>query len=106
MPNNINITDMSQDPTGQSRPGTLQDRPCAAVPDIVDEKHTYRQILKSSALIGGSSLISVVIGIVRTKAFALLLGPTGVGLMGLYGLTCTFFLIRSSRKCGSIQINR
>lgn len=86
MPNNINITDMSQDPTGQSRPGTLQDRPYAAVSAIVDEKHTYRQILKSSALIGGSSLLSVAIGIVRTKAFALLLGPTGVGLMGLYGL--------------------
>ncbi len=48
------------------------------------EKHTYGQILKSSALIGGSSVINIAIGIVRTKAMAMLLGPSGVGLMGLY----------------------
>jgi PST family polysaccharide transporter len=49
------------------------------------EKHTYGQILKSSALIGGSSVLNIAIGIVRTKAMAMLLGPSGVGLMGLYG---------------------
>ena len=47
-------------------------------------KHTYGQILKSSALIGGSSVINIGIGIIRTKAMAILLGPSGVGLMGLY----------------------
>jgi PST family polysaccharide transporter len=49
------------------------------------EKHTYAQILKSSALIGGSSIVNIAIGIVRTKAMALLLGPAGFGLMGVYG---------------------
>jgi antigen flippase len=49
------------------------------------EKHTYGQILKSSALIGGSSLLNIAIGVVRTKAMAMMLGPSGVGLMGLYG---------------------
>ena len=48
-------------------------------------KHTYGQILKSSAMIGGSSVVDVGIGIIRTKAMALLLGPSGMGLMGLYG---------------------
>ena len=48
-------------------------------------KHTYGQILKSSALIGGSSLVTIAIGIIRTKAMAVLLGPAGVGLLGLYG---------------------
>lgn len=48
------------------------------------DKHTYSQILKSSAIIGGSSVINIGIRIVRTKAMALLLGPSGVGLMGLY----------------------
>ena len=48
-------------------------------------KHTYGQILKSSALIGGSSVVSIAIGIIRTKAMAVLLGPAGVGLLGLYG---------------------
>jgi enterobacterial common antigen flippase len=49
------------------------------------QKHTYGQILKSSALIGGSSVINIGIGIIRTKAMAVLLGPAGFGLMGLYG---------------------
>jgi PST family polysaccharide transporter len=36
-------------------------------------------------LIGGSSVLNIAIGIVRTKAMAMLLGPSGVGLLGLYG---------------------
>ncbi len=41
------------------------------------EKHSYGQILKSSVLIGGSSAVNIGIGIVRTKAIAVLLGPAG-----------------------------
>jgi antigen flippase len=47
-------------------------------------KHSHAQILKSTALIGGSSIVNIAFGIVRTKAMAVLLGPSGVGLMGLY----------------------
>jgi len=56
-----------------------------AVEAVTAEKGTYGQILKSSALVGGSSVINIAIGIVRTKAMALLLGPAGYGLFGLYG---------------------
>ena len=49
------------------------------------EKDSYGQILKSSALIGGSSMVNIAIGIIRTKAMAVLLGPDGFGLMGVYG---------------------
>ncbi len=45
---------------------------------------SYGQILKSSALIGGSSALNMAFGIVRTKAMALLLGPAGVGVLGVY----------------------
>jgi PST family polysaccharide transporter len=48
------------------------------------DRASYRQILKSTALIGGASVINLAIGIVRTKAMALLLGPAGMGVMGLY----------------------
>jgi PST family polysaccharide transporter len=51
----------------------------------MSEKHSYGEILKSSALIGASSVFTIAIGIVRTKAMAVMLGPTGFGLMGLYG---------------------
>lgn len=48
------------------------------------EQKSYRQILESSALIGGASIISIVLRALRAKAIALLLGPAGVGLLGLY----------------------
>lgn len=53
-------------------------------PDRSRGKHTYAQILKSSALVGGSSVLSVAVNVVRAKAMALLLGPAGVGLVGLF----------------------
>lgn len=45
----------------------------------------FRSVLKSSSLIGGASVINILIGMVRTKFVAVLLGPTGVGLLGMYG---------------------
>jgi PST family polysaccharide transporter len=62
------------------------------------EKNTYGSILKSSALIGGSSLINVGISIVRAKAMALLLGPGGVGLLGL--LNSVMDLARTTASLG------
>lgn len=50
----------------------------------VCRRHTYGQILKSSALIGGSSVLRIGFSIVRNKAMALMLGPGGIGLLGLY----------------------
>lgn len=47
-------------------------------------ERTYGQILKSSIMVGGSSAANILIGIVRAKAMAILLGPAGVGLTGLY----------------------
>jgi PST family polysaccharide transporter len=62
---------------------STQDMP-QTVEVATSEKHTYGQILKSSVLIGGSSVVNIAIGIVRTKAMAVLLGPAGFGLMGVY----------------------
>lgn len=44
---------------------------------------SYGQILKSSAVIGGSSAVTLVLGMVRAKAIALLLGTGGYGLWGI-----------------------
>lgn len=55
----------------------------AAEQPKADEK-SYVQILKSTALVGGSSVVNIAMGIVRTKAMAILLGPAGFGLFGLY----------------------
>ena len=44
---------------------------------------SYRQILRSSSIIGGASAINIIVGLLRMKAVAVLLGPAGVGLIGL-----------------------
>ena len=48
------------------------------------KNHSYGQILKSSSIIGGAQGINYLIAMVRTKVVAVLLGPSGVGLVGLY----------------------
>lgn len=45
---------------------------------------SYRQILRSSSIIGGAQAINYLVGLLRVKMVAVLLGPTGVGLIGLY----------------------
>ncbi len=50
----------------------------------VSPNDSRRGALKSTSIIGGSTVISLAIRIVRTKVLALLLGPSGVGLEGLY----------------------
>ena len=49
-----------------------------------DGGNSYRQILRSTSIIGGASVINILIGLVRIKVAAVLLGPTGVGLIGLF----------------------
>jgi len=45
---------------------------------------TYAATLRSSSIIGGAQVINMAIGLVRTKAVAVLIGPTGVGLLGIF----------------------
>jgi PST family polysaccharide transporter len=56
----------------------------AETAESTESAHGYRQILRSSALVGGASAFNVAAGVVRGKAVALLLGPAGLGLLGLY----------------------
>lgn len=45
---------------------------------------SYRASLRSSSIIGGSQIFTVLSSIVKMKVAALALGPAGVGLVGLY----------------------
>jgi PST family polysaccharide transporter len=56
----------------------------ATVPVDDASRKSYGQILKSSALIGGSTLLNVFFSILRTKAMAILLGASGIGLIRTY----------------------
>lgn len=43
----------------------------------------FSRILRSSALMGGASVVAMVTGLLRGKLVAVVLGPAGVGMMGL-----------------------
>ena len=45
---------------------------------------SYSQILKSTSIFGGSQVITIIIGIIRTKIIAVLLGTMGVGVIGIF----------------------
>ena len=49
----------------------------------MNEGSSYKQILRSSSIIGGASVIGILVGLLRTKVAAVVLGPGGVGLIGL-----------------------
>lgn len=53
-------------------------------PNANRSNESYRQILKSTTIIGGSSVIDVILRIIRTKCIAVLLGPAGIGLLGIF----------------------
>lgn len=45
---------------------------------------SYSQIIKSTTIFGGSQAFVILIGIVRTKIIALILGPAGIGIIGIF----------------------
>ncbi len=45
---------------------------------------SFARILRSSALMGGAQVVGLASGFLRTKVIALVLGPAGVGLAGLF----------------------
>jgi O-antigen/teichoic acid export membrane protein len=63
-----------------------------------EEKSSYRQIMKATSIFGGVQVFNIAIAIVRSKAVALLLGPAGIGIVGL--LTSTTGLISSLTSFG------
>lgn len=51
---------------------------------MIKEIKSHKQILKSTGIIGGSQIVNILITIIRTKVVAILLGPVGVGYIGIF----------------------
>lgn len=47
------------------------------------KKESYSQILRSSSIIGSATIVNILIGLIRIKLVAVLLGPVGIGLVGI-----------------------
>ena len=56
-----------------------------------DTKSGFSQILKATSLFGGVQVFTIIFSIARTKFVAVLLGPAGLGIIGLYNSTIEFF---------------
>lgn len=65
---------------------------------MTDEQSSFRQIVKSTSILGGVQLFNIFIAIARSKIIAVLLGTTGFGIMGL--LNSTISLIASLTNFG------
>ncbi len=63
-----------------------------------EQQSSYRQIMKATSIFGGVQVFNILIQIIRSKVIAILLGPTGMGIMGL--LTSTTGLITSITNFG------
>lgn len=52
--------------------------------------NSYGHVLKYTGIFGGVQVLNILIGLVRNKAVALLLGPAGMGLASLYNTIASF----------------
>lgn len=50
----------------------------------MESRESYKQIFKSTSIVGGAQVLNIAISIIRTKIIALLLGPNGVGIAGIF----------------------
>ena len=49
-----------------------------------DSKSSYKSIVKATSLFGGVQVYQILIQIIKSKIIAILLGPAGVGVIGLF----------------------
>jgi O-antigen/teichoic acid export membrane protein len=63
-----------------------------------EQQSSYRQIMKATSLFGGVQVFNILISIIKSKFVAVLLGPAGMGIMGL--LTSTTNLITRATNLG------
>lgn len=63
-----------------------------------EAKPDYATIIRNTFLVGGGSVLNLIIGLVRTKIIAVLLGPAGIALFGVFNQLVE--VIRSSFSLG------
>lgn len=63
-----------------------------------EKKSSYRQIVMATSLFGGVQFFQIIISVIRSKFVAILLGPTGMGIVGL--LTATTGLVAGFTNFG------
>ena len=57
---------------------------------MTETKSSYRQVFKTTSIFGGVQVFNIIIGLIRTKIVAMLLGPSGYGFIGLLNAPLEF----------------
>lgn len=52
---------------------------------------SYRRILKATSVLGATQVLTILSGVARTKVAALVLGPSGIGMIGLFSSSLEIF---------------
>ncbi|MBU1368922.1 MAG: O-antigen translocase [Bacteroidetes bacterium] len=65
---------------------------------MTEQQSSYRQILKATSIFGGVQVFNIVIQIAKSKVVAVLLGPSGMGVLGL--LTSSLSIIGAFTNFG------
>lgn len=62
------------------------------------DRNSYGNIFKAIGLFGGVKVIQIIVGIIKNKLVAMLLGPSGMGIFGL--ITSNTQLVKTLTDCG------
>lgn len=72
----------------------------------MSSKQSYGQIVKSSSIMGGSAGIVMLLGLIRSKLAALLIGPTGIGLLTSFTVIQTLASTLSGFGLGASAVRK
>lgn len=65
---------------------------------MTEDRNSYKNILKSISLFGGVKIFQILIGIIKNKVIAILLGPNGMGIAGL--ISSSTEMVAALTGCG------
>jgi antigen flippase len=83
------MTPVAKLPGDEKGDSALALEPCLPLTDEKPEPTSHAEALKSTSIIGGSTVIVMLIRMLRTKVLAILLGPAGIGLEAIYDSVVT-----------------
>jgi len=83
------MTSIEKPPNAEQAESASALDPCLLVTEGKHDTTSHAEALKSTSIIGGSTVIVMLIRMLRTKALAVLLGPGGIGLEAIFDSVIT-----------------
>ena len=71
---------------------------------MTEDQKSYRQIFKATSIFGGVQVFKIIISIIRSKVVAVLLGPSGMGIINLLVSTTGFITTLTNFGLGTSAV--